>query len=58
MLKKDNKKDVLNFRGMDKGGFPPNVNPEIILASEAPIEDGDVLMGVVIGGEARAYPVN
>ena len=58
MRKKGNKKDVLNFVGMDEGGFPLNVNPEIISAGEAPIGDGDMVMGVVLNGQARAYPVN
>ncbi len=58
LRKKGNKKDVLNFVGMDESGFPLNVDPEIIAASEAPIEEGDMVMGIVINGEARAYPVN
>ena len=40
------------------GGFPMNVDPEIVAADEAGLGDGDIVMGVVIAGEARAYPVN
>ena len=40
------------------GGFPMNVDPEIVAAGEAGLGDGDIVMGVVIAGEARAYPVN
>ncbi len=58
MRRKGNKKDVLNFVGMDENGFPLNVNPEILAAADAPISDSDMVMGVVINGEARAYPVN
>ena len=40
------------------GGFPMNVDPEIVAADAAGLGDGDIVMGVVIAGEARAYPVN
>jgi len=40
------------------GGFPMNVDPEIVAADEAGLGDDDMVMGVVIAGEARAYPVN
>ncbi|MBI2819644.1 MAG: DUF3179 domain-containing protein [Acidobacteria bacterium] len=39
-------------------GFSLNVNPEIIPANEAPIEDGELVIGLAINGETRAYPVN
>jgi len=58
LRRKGSPKDVLNFVGQDANGFPLNVNPEIIAASESPIDDGDMVMGVVLNGEARAYPVN
>ncbi len=35
-----------------------NLNPEHVSAAEAALGDGDLVMGVVINGEARAYPVN
>ncbi len=39
-------------------GFPLNVNPEHVSAKDAPLGDNELVMGVVIQGEARAYPVN
>jgi hypothetical protein len=50
--------DVLKFVHLEEKGFPLNINPEIIAANEADIDDGDMVMGIVINGEARAYPVN
>ena len=38
--------------------FPLNIDVEHVSAKDAPFEDGDLVMGVVINGEARAYPVN
>ena len=35
-----------------------SLDPEIVAASEAEIGDDDIVMGVVINGQARAYPVN
>ena len=35
-----------------------NLNPEHVSAEDAALGDGDLVMGVVINGEARAYPVN
>jgi hypothetical protein len=34
------------------------VNPLIVTATEAELADDDLIMGAVINGEARAYPVN
>lgn len=39
-------------------GFPLNVNPKSVSAAEAPIGGGDMVIGVVINGEPRAYPVD
>lgn len=50
--------DPLTFVHLEEEGFPLNVNPEIVAASDASIDDGDMVMGVVIEREARAYPVN
>jgi len=51
-------RDRSDFTLLREGGFPMNLDPESISASEAEIGDDDVVMGVVIHGEARAYPVN
>lgn len=50
--------DRSDFTHLREGGFPLNVEPEIVSAHEADIADDDMVMGVVIHGEPRAYPVN
>ncbi len=47
-----------NFTSLNEEGFPMNVNPELVPAAEAPLEDGDMVMGIVHNGQVRAYPVN
>jgi hypothetical protein len=51
-------RDVSGFTHIEEGGFPLNVNPTIVAADQAEIGDSDMVMGVVINGEARAYPLN
>ena len=51
-------RDRSDFEMLREEGFPLNVDPEIVSAKEAPMEDGDMVMGIVHNGEARAYPVN
>ena len=51
-------RDRSDFTMLREEGFPLNIDPKIVNASEAEIEDADMVMGVVINGEARAYPVN
>ena len=51
-------RDRSDFTMLNDDGFPLNVDPEIVAASEAEIGDEDMVMGVVINGEPRAYPVN
>lgn len=46
------------FTHLTEGGYPLNVDPEIVAADSVDIGAGDLVMGVVINGEARAYPVN
>lgn len=46
------------FTHLNEDGFALNVDPEIVEAGDAPMGEEDIVMGVVIGGEARAYPVN
>ena len=50
-------RDRSDFTHLRKGGFPLNVNPEIVSADNVEIGDEDMVMGVVINGEPRAYPV-
>ena len=51
-------RDRSEFTLLRDEGFPLNVDPEIVPADQAPIGDDDIVMGVVINGQARAYPVN
>ncbi len=46
------------FTHLTEGGYPLNVDPEIVKADEVDFGDEDIVMGIVINGEARAYPVN
>lgn len=43
---------------LNEEGFPLNVDPKHVAAGEAPLEEGDIILGVHLAGEARAYPVN
>lgn len=51
-------KDYSEASAAREGGFPLNVDPEIVTADEVELGDDDLVMGLVIRGEARAYPVN
>jgi len=51
-------RDRSDFTMLREEGFPLNLDPVIVTASEAPIGDDDMVMGIVHNGEARAYPVN
>ncbi len=51
-------RDLSQMTTVKEQGFPLNVDPKIVGAAEAALGDGDMVMGVVIEGEARAYPVN
>ncbi len=46
------------FTSPQDARYPLNVDPELLPAAAAAIEDSDLVMGIVINGEARAYPVN
>jgi hypothetical protein len=50
--------DLFQMTTVKESGFPLNVDPKIVGAAEAALGDGDMVMGIVIEGEARAYPVN
>jgi hypothetical protein len=38
-------------------GIRPVYNPEFVSASEATLDDQELVMGVAIDGEAKAYPI-
>ena len=50
--------DASDFTYLDEGGVPLNTDLQIVSAHEAEIDDSELVMGVVIAREARAYPVN
>ncbi len=51
-------RDLSETSGHREGGFPLNIDPEIVSADDTDLGDEDLVMGIVLGGEARAYPVN
>jgi hypothetical protein len=51
-------RDRSDFTHLEEEGFPLNLNPENVPAGEAPIADSDLVLGILLNGEARAYPVN
>ncbi len=51
-------RDLSEMSGQRDAGFPLNVDPEVIAAADADLGDDDLVMGIVIEGQARAYPVN
>ena len=38
-------------------GIPPVYDPQFASAADAPLLDDELVMGVSLGGEAKAYPV-
>jgi hypothetical protein len=49
--------DEIDWGGVKVNGIPPLVSPRVVSASEAGyLDDGHLVYGVVVGGEARAYP--
>ncbi len=49
--------DQVQWGGVTVNGIPPLVNPNTIAASEAAyLDDSNVIFGIEIGGDARAYP--
>ena len=49
--------DEVRWGGVRRDGIPPLKNPKTITAREATyLADSDVVFGVVVNGEARAYP--
>lgn len=49
--------DEIRWGGVWRDGIPPLRNPKMIRAREARyLADGDIVFGVAIGGDVRAYP--
>ena len=51
-------RDRSDFSYLREEGFPLNLDPEIVTATDVPLADSDMVMGIVHNGEVRAYPVN
>ena len=49
--------DEIRWGGVSRDGIPPLKNPKMIAAREATyLGDGDIVFGVAIDGDVRAYP--
>ncbi|WP_262693878.1 DUF3179 domain-containing protein [Kordiimonas aquimaris] len=49
--------DEIRWGGVQQDGIPPLRNPEMITASDASyLDDSNVVFGIEINGDARAYP--
>ena len=51
-------RDRSDFTFLREEGFPLNLDPEIVSAEDAGLGDDDIVVGIVLNGEPRAYPVN
>jgi hypothetical protein len=50
--------DKSGFSYIQPGGFKINYNREFMAADKIALGENDIVLGVVLDGEARAYPVN
>lgn len=49
--------DEIRWGGVHQDGIPPLRNPKMIAAGEADyLDDGDIVFGLEVNGDARAYP--
>jgi hypothetical protein len=51
-------RDQSGYTLLKPEGFPIRSQVRAVAAAEASLKDGDLVIGVIAGGEARAYPVN
>jgi hypothetical protein len=51
-------RDQSGYTELHEPGFPPKSGLAAVPAAQAALHDGDLVLGVVVGGEPRAYPVN
>jgi len=42
---------------LDRDAIPAVRDPRFVLADKAKLADGEKVLGIVIGGDARAYPL-
>ena len=50
--------DQSGYTELHEPGFPVKSGLSIVPAAQATLRDDDLVLGVVVGGEARAYPIN
>ena len=50
--------DHNSFRAVPRDSFPVLTNPELIAADAIALANDESVIGVVVGGEARAYPIS
>ncbi|HUF24556.1 MAG TPA: DUF3179 domain-containing (seleno)protein, partial [Vicinamibacterales bacterium] len=56
-VRSDIRLDEIDWGGVTVNGIPPLVSPRVVPASGAGyLKDGHIVFGIVINGEARAYP--
>jgi hypothetical protein len=51
-------RDQSGYTRLEPNGFPIRAEVKAVSAAHASLRDDDMVIGVVVGGEARAYPVN
>src|SRR5512139_3662574 len=51
-------RDQSGYTELHEPGFPVKSGLSIVPAAQAALRDDDLVLGVVVGGEARAYPIN
>lgn len=51
-------RDQSAYTNLRDEGYPLRTGLEIVAADDAALRDDDMILGVVIGKTARAYPVN
>ncbi len=51
-------RDQSGYTELHEPGFPVKSGLTIVPAARAALRDDDLVLGVVVGGEARAYPIN
>lgn len=51
-------RDHSDYTNMREEGYPIRAEVAVVSAEEVDLRGDDLVLGVVVGGEARAYPVN
>ena len=51
-------RDQSGYTNLREEGYPVKSELTVVSAEEADLGDDEMVLGVVAGGEARAYPVN